>query len=473
MARVQTALLLSALTLAVVPPAAAQTPPPPPPPYVVLGAGDKGAMARAIMIPDANNNIPQCPRIEVDGSPREMTERAKPDGGPFNIRVCEFALGSAKKAKIGEDVLPLPKDQVNSIAVFGDTGCRLKAGKDADEEDEMDEAAAAVEKANEGKYQDCKTDWPFQTMSETIAKAEPNLVIHVGDYYYRENPCDDHPGCHGSPYGDKWDTWAADFFTPAAALLKKAPWIVTRGNHETCKRGGLGYALLLDPTPVNSGSPPTCPRSGPPLRYDQYTVKVGGRSFIMLDSSDAPDECKKSCDSDWYYQQFRAMGRPQTGTWLITHKPIWGFTYSKNKKTHKRELGIRNMTLQAALDKKEFKHLPPAEIDLVLSGHIHLWEALSFKDKRGKNERSPQFVLGSGGTELAHKLPDRQKWPKIDGRRIKAIGSDSTFGYTWFEPSVEPLEQGRHWNATFYNPTGGRILACKVEPTKVACSNEP
>src|SRR5262249_53662314 len=159
----------------------------------------------------------------------------------------------------------------------------------------------------------------------------------------------------------------------------------------------------------------------------QYTVNVGGRWFIMLDSSEAADDCKKTCDSDWYYQQFRAMGHPQDGTWLITHKPIWGFTYSKNKKTGKREVGIRNMTLQAALDNKEFKNVPPPGIELVLSGHIHLWGALSFEDGR-----TPQFVLGSGGTELAHKLPDDLKGYAIGGTKVAAIASDHHFGYTMF-----------------------------------------
>jgi hypothetical protein len=55
-------------------------------------------------------------------------------------------------------------------------------------------------------------------------------------------------GCKGSPYGDNWDTWKADFFKPAAPLLAVAPWIATRGNHEICARAGLGFMLFLDPT---------------------------------------------------------------------------------------------------------------------------------------------------------------------------------------------------------------------------------
>src|SRR5262249_22896351 len=395
-----------------------------PPAYVVLGA--EGVVARAIMIPDENDKVPPCPRIEVDGSKKEMTVRAKPDGNKFNIRVCEFHFREpATSASIAGQPLPLPPDKLKSIAVFGDTGCRIKAKKAKEASTKQvthdaDEDGGEEKAGKKPKVQDCNDPdlWPFETMSKTIAKAKPDLVIHVGDYLYRESKCP--PGfkkdCKHSPHGDKWDTWAADFFTPAASLLKAAPWIVVRGNHEICDRAGLGYMLMLDPTPAG-GKRPKCGHSDPPL--NQYTVKVGGRAFIVLDSSAAPDECPNGCDSGWYQDQFAAMD-PAPGTWLVTHKPIWGFTDSKNKETGERELGIRNMTLQAAL-KEKWNNVPPTGIELVLSGHIHLWEALSFEDGR-----SPQFVLGAGGTELAHKLPKDKhlKGQEIGGTKIAAIATE-------------------------------------------------
>src|SRR5205807_5423846 len=70
----------------------------PPPPYVVLGA--QGPVARVIVTPDPNKNIPPCPRINVDGAAKEMTVRAEPDGKHFDIRVCEFVVESAKRATI-------------------------------------------------------------------------------------------------------------------------------------------------------------------------------------------------------------------------------------------------------------------------------------------------------------------------------------------------------------------------------------
>jgi hypothetical protein len=424
-------------------PAVAQTPP-----YVVLGG--QGAVARAIVPADPAAAVPPCPSIVVNGASQAMNTRAWPDAD-FPIRVCEYLLpASATSAAINGQALPLPPAALKSIVAFGDTGCRIKTGETSPEE----AGESTGEEAGSGdRVQDCldESKWPFKPMSAIIAKLtpKPDLVIHVGDYLYRESPCpeQDKTKCGGSPSHDKWATWEADFFTPAAPLLQAAPWIVTRGNHEICERAGLGYARLLDPTPVGSQTPPLCLDL-----IDQYTVSVGGQAFIVLDSSNALDDCE--CDKKVYAAQFKAMGKPAAGTWLITHKPIWGFTNSKG------QLGIRNLTLQGALKSKEWNGAPPAGIELVLSGHIHLWEALSFEDGR-----SPQFVLGSGSTELARKITEDLVGQKIGGTKVAAAATDHHFGYTIFTPSNE----ARHWDATYYDKDGKKKIACKIEPAKVTC----
>ena len=138
---------------------------------------------------------------------------------------------------------------MKSIAAFGDTGCRLKSAKTAAKEGDTDDADAR------GKFQDCNnpTLWPFAQVAQSVADAKPDLVIHVGDYLYRESACPTgDAGCARSPYGDDWPTWKADFFAPAAPALRAAPWIVVRGNHEICRRAGPGYFRLLDPTPAQT-----------------------------------------------------------------------------------------------------------------------------------------------------------------------------------------------------------------------------
>src|SRR5438309_1335623 len=75
--------------------------------------------------------------------------------------------------------------------------------------------------------QDCNDpmSWPFATIARLAAAKHPDLVIHVGDYHYRESPCPaDRLGCAGSPHGDNWAVWQKDLFDPAAPLLAAAPW---------------------------------------------------------------------------------------------------------------------------------------------------------------------------------------------------------------------------------------------------------
>jgi hypothetical protein len=183
----------------------------------------------------------------------------------------------------------------------------------------------------------------------------------------------------------------------------------------------------------------------------------------VLDSSDAADDCskKKGCDSLPYAAQFAAMN-PKPGTWLVTHRPIWGFTYSKDD-SGKRKLGIRNMTLQAALAK--WNGRPPEGIDLVLSGHIHLWEALSFADGR-----SPQFVLGAGSTELAHEIEGKLVGQPIGGTTIAAAATEHLFGYTIFKPSGKNTHQ---WDATFYDTGGHPVETCEVLPNVTCKATTP
>jgi hypothetical protein len=82
----------------------------------------------------------------------------------------------------------------------------------------------------------------FPRFAGQAARTRPDLMIHLGDYLYRESPCQ--PGdnrCTGTPWGDNWATWNADFFEPAAPLLHHTVWLMARGNHEECGRAGNGF----------------------------------------------------------------------------------------------------------------------------------------------------------------------------------------------------------------------------------------
>ena len=99
------------------------------------------------------------------------------------------------------------------------------------------------------------------------AQFQPDLVVHVGDYFYRDTTCK--PGLNNfgagqnnsdcntptSPayvaWGDVFDSWNSDLFFPGQTLLATAPWVMVRGNHESCGRGAKGWFAMLEPRPYD------------------------------------------------------------------------------------------------------------------------------------------------------------------------------------------------------------------------------
>jgi len=212
--------------------------------WVQLGHGGD-AIARVV------TRAPACPAVSLDGRSLVMEVRAQPSID-FPALVCERELpAGGVLANVGGIPLPLPKSRPERIVIVGDTGCRVSNFEGKED------------------IQDCNdsTAWPAARVAVSAAARHPDLVIHVGDYVYRESPCpSDHPGCSGSPYGDNLATWIADFFQPEAKLLAAAPMVFMRGNHEACDREGNGWFRFLEAGPM----PATC------LDYtDPYAIQAG------------------------------------------------------------------------------------------------------------------------------------------------------------------------------------------------------
>ncbi|HEV8256743.1 MAG TPA: serine/threonine protein phosphatase, partial [Casimicrobiaceae bacterium] len=157
--------------------------------FVVL-AEEGRPVARAITRATA------CPVLVADGSLLPMTTRApaamlplrptrsapeesKPSA--FPVRVCEATLPAGTiRASVGDRTLPIVRAAPRRIVVIGDTGCRMKSSDRA--------------------FQACNDTaaWPFAQIAAAAAAAAPDLVIHVGDYHYRENACPaGNAGCAG------------------------------------------------------------------------------------------------------------------------------------------------------------------------------------------------------------------------------------------------------------------------------------
>jgi hypothetical protein len=291
---------------------------------------------------------------------------------------------ASRSIGVGDITLANSPARLQRIIVIGDTGCRLK-GIEA---------------------QDCNDPgrWPFPLVAAHAAAKHPDLVIHVGDYYYRETACPNtEKGCAGSPHGDEWASWNADLFSPVAPLLTAAPWIFVRGNHEQCGRGADGWFRFLDA----AGEPQRCETS---ITAAPFTVRLDGLTLNVMDSADTDDvNAPADLVALWQKQLDQLGAAAETGHgWILTHRPIWGLDPKVVGATTKKSGGPvdplpanlpaplpgfnavdypSNRTEQVATDPHTL-----AGIDMILSGHVHLFTTLSFGPVR-----PVQLVVGNGG----------------------------------------------------------------------------
>jgi hypothetical protein len=112
-----------------------------------------------------------------------------------------------------------------------------------------------------------------------------------------------------------------------------------------------------------------------------------------------------------------------------------------------------NATLQAA----SMNSLGPS-IALVLSGHLHLFEALSFAA-----DRPPQLIVGHGGTTLDAAVTVPFVGTEIAGATVVEAMALDRFGFTTLERS----DSG--WQATARDVDGTPMARCMLAGDRIAC----
>ena len=301
-----------------------------------------------------------CPVAEVDGRNLPLTLRSAADARFPAICAAELPKDAGHIRVEGRE-LPAPRPRVRRIVVFGDSGCRLKG--------------PLVQACNDPKA------WPFAEVARRAAARHPDLVIHVGDYYYRETPCPvGDLRCEGSPSGDAWSAWAADFFDPAAPLLAAAPWVFVRGNHESCTRGGVGWFRLLDA----AATVKACPAEA-----TAWIAPVGGLNLYVLDSADTVDEHAEPSRVAQFGAALQALGPElahQPG-WIVVHRPVWGLA----PVVRLGPIGPLNVALNAT-EQSAARGRDLDAVRMVLSGHVHHFSSFDFFGRRPS-----QLVVGTGG----------------------------------------------------------------------------
>ena len=389
-------------------------------PIVWTELGPSGLIARAITTEDS------CPLLRLDGRGVVMRERARPAPPDFPVLVCEGEVpASTRSASIGPQRIPLLTREPSRIVVIGDAGCRIEGNR--------------VQACND------PAQWPFADIARQAALTRPDLVIHVGDYIYREDPCPPgNEGCAGSPHGHNWAALEADLFTPARALLRAAPWVFVRGNHETCARGGEAWFRFLYPLP----RPPACEDYTEP-----YRIPLGEVDLLVLDSSITDDSAQPPDQVAAFRAQFETLrGLATNNSWLLSHKPIYVFGHA----------GVQNGVEQLFIDQEVLQEASendfPATIQLFIGGHVHLFETLSF----GRT-RPPQLVVGNSGTELAPPVTTPLPGLQMAGLEVTTGLNIAEFGF------VTMQRERDQWTATLRDVEGAPRLSCLLRPVGLGC----
>jgi hypothetical protein len=369
-----------------------------------------------------------CPALMVDGKNVNMGTRgpATPD---FPNLVCEADIGAGVKTiQVAGGDLPAPKPKVNRLVVMGDSGCRIKVG--------------VVQDCNDPK------DWPLATIAASIKREAPDAVLHVGDYYYREIECPaDRPGCKGSPFGDNQASWLADWLVPAAPIFETAPVLLARGNHELCTRGGKGWTHYLAPGPID----PACRKTDAP-----FIVSIGPEDVALIDSSDAEDLKAIQSKADILVSALNDL-KPQFSkpVWFLTHKPIWAISDGDGKLAPVGAPVPSNLTWASALKTAGI----PTQLDMVFSGHLHVFQAMTFADNH-----PGQILTGISGADL-HTTPIKV----APGRTV--AGATVTQGYGTIRYGYLVLErQGTGWAGALKTPDGAIMATCEIKGRAANCT---
>lgn len=419
-----------------------------------------------------------CPTVRYTfGGQRagvDMHRISVPMGSQFPTTVCELGvpLGASDAVLQQSTVhaavvhpasrqLPLPDwtstTRPHRIAVIGDTGCQVTS--------------------TPATTQDCLHGWPFQPIADNIANGtpRPDLVIHTGDYLYRDDPGNENdkfrnPGCDMTGQQFSWDCVVADFFRPAAAMLATVPIALTRGNHEDCSplhptmggAGGAWFRYLAD----DLRSDGSCV-----MYTDPVLIHAGTLNLISVDSALADPADNGSIDPiqrSIYQRQFETVNQlaaqhANQDYFLFTHKPLWMVKAAGST-------GATWLTpvLDDALARTTLHRLAD-NIRLVLSGHVHIYQMLEFT-----TARLPQLTVGSSGGPLDNGPDDG----KVIGQQVgipprgvtqsitqeqNPPGGIGVFGFAIL------ADVAGVWNLTFHTTNGAvRGLTCALSASLMA-----
>jgi Calcineurin-like phosphoesterase len=358
-----------------------------------------------------------CPAVVTyDGGSAPMRMRAGTAPG-FDEVVCDAPIPeTAKNVRVENVRLPSPARSPQRIVVLGDTGCRM----------------------SQWEQQNCGdlADWPFPKIARAIARAHPGLLVHIGDYYYRETNCLASVNDCVNRWGDTSLSWNADWFWPAKPLFASAPLVLVRGNHEDCERGGPAWFRYLDGANTARG----CTTSGvdgtPP-----WAATFGSLRIVVNDSSADPSDSKPDPARIAFYQtsygQAQHLAEGYGESWYVTHRP----PYANTNETQ--------ALLQSGWKLAPFK--------AVLAGHVHDFEAINLTGF------PPIVVNGESGDDLddAGSTVKYIGFQTNEGKPVYALASPAPYATKQFGFAVYEKKLGG-WRISLRDVDGIERRVCAL-----------
>jgi hypothetical protein len=360
-----------------------------------------------------------CPSLRVEGKLSKMTKRATPTARFPNL-LCEHRLPSlVSNVSLEGKPLAVLKPEVKRIAVVGDTGCRIRGQR-----------AQACNNPNA---------WPLRKITDAIMAQNPDLVIHVGDYIYRGSPCPPTADCLGSPFGDNMQTWAADWLAPAQKLLSQVPFVFVRGNHEACGRNGEGWFRYLATGPV----PDACLAASAP-----WKALLGDLNLIVFDASDGRAPQSSETLKPVYKRMAEFVFKDlEQETWFLTHRPLWAYMRAFGEIVNGDD--TQREVVGPAI---------PEAVNLILSGHIHAFQALDIV------HHPTQIITGNGGTLLDPMPTDMRDNFEVADSKIEHSINDGSFGFSML------IRNGRNaWQLEALDVDGIKKIQCDLKGRQMSC----
>jgi hypothetical protein len=391
---------------------------------------------------------------------RPMYPDSVTSSASFPVTVCEAVIAEGVSYSGFGNALNINAVTLTGsmVQVYGDTGCEAS---------------------------DCSGVTPstkFQELANLGAEQSPNLILHMGDYNYRGtsgaitgstyayDAGDDNSGgktcgleetyysqnANNSPRPDSWPNWQADFFDAAQHLLPKAPWVFARGNHELCSRAGPGWFYFMGPgssLPGAGQAQMQCPDQGdfdsPPTTAKKhitmippYMLSLDSIDVWVMDTANACDARATNTLTAQYQAQYEELADlAKNITWIVSHRPIWGFQKSGDPTV--------NQMLQTALADTKDGELPD-NIQLSLAGHMHIFESLSFLQN---SSRPPQIVMGNSGVSLSDH--------PAQGDFVQTVDGQQATGNAMREFGFLSMHVGNGvWRGEIKGTTGSVLLSC-------------